>query len=118
VDHLACGVLARDGAKLARLSKALDGQGEPHAVGRVFYYMLPLEVTPSYSVDVSAHEETLTRAISAYRSQMDIGRGGRAILDLLLLDRRAAGSRLHVALAETFLCEDAVGGEADGLFRI
>jgi len=118
VDHLACGILARDAAKLARLGKALDGKGEAHAVQRVYYYMLPAEPRPTFAVDVSEHEETLIEAISAYRSQMDIGRGGRSLLDILLLDRRATGSRLHVALAEPFLCEDVVGGSAEQLFQL
>jgi LmbE family N-acetylglucosaminyl deacetylase len=117
VDHLACGLLAREASKLARLRKALS-EGEPHAVQRLYYYMVPEDVAPSFLVDVSAHEEALRRAVESYRSQMGIGRGTRRILDLLLLWRRSLGQRLHVELAESFVCEDALGGEAELLFSI
>ncbi len=117
VDHLACGLLAREASKLARLRKALP-EGEPHAVQRVYYYMIPETVVPSFLVDVSAHEKLLVRSIEAYESQMRIGRGSRKILELLLLWRRALGQRLHVELAESFVCEDALGGEAEILFSI
>jgi bacillithiol biosynthesis deacetylase BshB1 len=117
VDHLASGLLARDGCKLARLRKALP-EGEPHQVRRLFYYMLPETVTPSYVVDVSMHQETLTRAIQAYASQMPIGRGPQSILDILLAQRRALGSRLHVGMAEGLLSEDVLGGGVETLFAI
>ncbi len=117
VDHLAAGLLARDGCKLARLRRALP-QGEPHQVKRLFYYMLPETVPPSFVVDVSEHEETLTRAIEAYASQMPIGRGPQSILDILLAQRRTMGSRLHVGMAEALLSEDVLGGTVETLFGI
>jgi bacillithiol biosynthesis deacetylase BshB1 len=117
VDHLAAGLLAREGSKLARLRKVLP-ELEPHAVQRLFYYMIPESTEPSFLVDVSAHEEALTRSILAYESQMGIGRGSRKILELLLLWRRSLGQRLHVELAESFVCEDALGGDAELLFSI
>lgn len=117
VDHLACGLLAREASKLARLQRILP-EVEAHSVQRLYYYMIPETVTPSILVDVSAHEKKLSEAIEAYESQMRIGRGSRKILEQLLLWRRALGQRLHVELAESFVCEDAMGGEADILFSI
>lgn len=117
VDHLACGLLAREASKLARLRKALP-DSEPLAVQRLFYYMIPETERSSLLIDVSAHQETLVRAIEAYRSQMTIGRGSRKILELLLLWRRALGQRLHVELAEAFVCEDALGGDVELLWRV
>ncbi len=117
VDHLATGLLAREGCKLARLRKAVP-EREPHQVKRLFYYMLPETVQPSFVVDVTAHEETLTRAIEAYQSQMPIGRGPQSILQILLAQRRSMGARLHVGMAEAVFSEDALGGSVEALFQV
>lgn len=117
VDHLACGMLVREATKLARFRKLLP-EIERHEVRRLLSYMVPDDVKPSYVVDVTAHREQLEAAIRAYESQMQIRRGSRGVLEVLLLWRQHMGLRIRAELAEGFLCEDALGGEADLLLRI
>jgi bacillithiol biosynthesis deacetylase BshB1 len=117
VDHLACGRLVAAACKLARFKK-LFPQEEPHAVRRIFSYMLPDAMAPSVVVNVTAHRDTLTRAIEAYASQMPIQRGQRGALNFLLMFREALGLRAGVELAEAFHCEDPIGGDPELLLRL
>jgi bacillithiol biosynthesis deacetylase BshB1 len=117
VDHLACGLLVREATKLARFRKLLP-ETPRHEVGRLLYYMVPEDRRPSFVVDVSRHEETLVAAIRAYASQLEIRRGRRDVLDVLLLWRRSAGQRIRAELGEGFLCEDSLSLPAELLLRI
>lgn len=117
LDHLACGELALAGAKLARFKKLELGH-EAHNIERIWYYMLPDNLHPSVTVDVSEHRDTLVRAVEAYESQMVIGRGERGIMDMLLLWRRNEGQRIHVELGESFYCEDRLTTTATGLLEL
>ncbi len=117
VDHLATGMLVREATKLARFRK-LFGELPPHTVRRLFYYMLPDDQSPSFVVDVSAHRDALEAAIQAYRSQMEIRRGSRGVLEVLMLWREHMGLRIRCELAEGFLCEDALGGSVEVLMKI
>lgn len=117
VDHLATGILVREATKLARFRRLIP-ELEPHTTRRLFAYMLPESVPASYVVDVSDHRPTLEAAIRAYASQMEISRGERSILDLLLLWREHTGTRIGVELGEGFLCEDVLGGAAEQLYSL
>jgi N-acetylglucosamine malate deacetylase 1 len=117
VDHLATGLIVREATKLARFRKLMP-ELEAHEVRRLLYYMIPDDTKPSFVVDVSAHRATLEAAIEAYASQMQIRRGSRSVLEVLLLWREYMGLRIRAELAEGFLCEDALGGDADLLTRI
>lgn len=117
VDHLACGLIVREATKLARFCRLMPDL-EPHTVRRLFYYMLPDGVEPTFVVDVSAHRARLTRAIEAYASQMEITRGQRSVLELLLLIREHGGLRINAELGETFLSEDPLFGPAETLLHI
>lgn len=117
VDHLATGILVREATKLARFRRLMP-ELEPHTTRRLYYYMLPDTVAPSYVVDVSEHRERLEAAIRAYGSQLEIKRGERSILDLLMLWREQTGTRIGVRLGEGLLCEDALGGGVEQLFSI
>lgn len=111
VDHLACGLAVREATKLARMRKLMPEQ-PAHAVRRLFYYMVPDTEKPSYCVDVSEHRELIERSIRAHASQLSITRGGRGVLDLLMISREQVGLRLGVALAESFIAEDPLFGSA------
>ena len=117
VDHLAAGALANAGSKLARFRK-LFPELEPHAIRRLWYYMVPDHERPSVFVDVTAHRDTLAAAIEAYASQMPIERSGRDILSLLLMMRQNYGLQAGCELAEAFLCEDPIGGDPELLMQI
>jgi bacillithiol biosynthesis deacetylase BshB1 len=116
-DHLATGLLVREACKLARFAK-LFPMIPPHAVQRVYSYMLPDDVKPSWVVDVTAHVDTLEAAVRAYATQLAIDRWNEPILETLRTMRRAVGLRLGVPLGEGFLCEDAVGGSALALLEM
>ena len=117
VDHLATGLLVREATKLSRFRRLMP-ELAPHTIRRLFYYMLPDDVRPSYVVDVSAHEATLRAAIEAYASQMAISRGGRPILEVLMAVRQVQGLRIGAALGESLRCEDALGGAAESLLQV
>jgi len=117
VDHLACGMIVREATKLARFRK-LDLGVDPHTVRRLFYYMLPDALAPSFVVDVSAHRDRLKRSIEAYASQMEITRGERGVLDILMLIREYAGLQINAELGEAFLSEDPLGGDVGLLAKV
>lgn len=117
VDHLACGLAVREATKLARMRK-LFADLERHEVRRLLYYMVPDDQKPSFVVDVSAHVENLEKAIRAYASQLEIRRGGREVLDVLMLWRQHTGLRIRAEYGEGFLCEDTLGGSAELLLQI
>lgn len=117
VDHLATGMLVREATKLARFRKLLP-ELEPHTTRRLYSYMLPETVAPSFVVDVSAHREKLVASIEAYASQLEITRGERPILEILLLWREHVGARIGARLGEGFLSEDALGGDVAHLLAI
>jgi bacillithiol biosynthesis deacetylase BshB1 len=82
IDHLATGELVRAAVKLARI-RGVEPELPAHDVGRLFFYMVPRDRYPTFLVDVSAHMETLERALEAYATQMRIEKLGIAILDVL-----------------------------------
>ena len=88
-------------------------EAEPHAVRRLYFYMLPDDLKPSYVVDVTQHRQTIENAIQCYASQMPIARGPHSAMEFLTLFRRSYGLRIGAELGEGFLCEDQVGGDAE-----
>ncbi len=117
VDHLSCGSLVLAACKLARFRQLMP-ELEPHAIQRLFYYMIPDTEPPSFVVDVSDQESTVRAAIEAYASQMPISRGERSAMDFLLLARSSIGARIGVQLGEGFITHDAMGGGAATLFDL
>lgn len=67
-DHLACGNLVLHGANFAHLAK-LPISGEPHAAQKVLHYFLPMDVMPTFVVDVTEHIEGWMDAVKAHHSQ-------------------------------------------------
>lgn len=116
-DHLATGLLVREACKLARFVK-LFPMLAPHAVQRLYSYMVPDDVKPSWVVDISPHVPVAEAAIQAHKTQLAIERWNEPILETLRTIRRATGLRLGVAQAEAFLCEDAIGGSALALLEM
>jgi bacillithiol biosynthesis deacetylase BshB1 len=117
VDHLACGMVVREATKLARMRK-LHPELPAHGVRRLLYYMVPDTEKSSYCVDVSALRSEIEAAIQAHASQMEIRRGSRSVLELLMMVREQVGLRLGVELAEAFISEDPLFGRADVLLEV
>jgi bacillithiol biosynthesis deacetylase BshB1 len=117
VDHLATGALVRDAIKLARI-RGVESKLPAHDVRRTLYYMVPRDQYPALLVDVSAHMETLVRALHAYETQMRIERQGNSIETILEAYRRYHGIAAGCTHAEAFLVEEALRADADTLFRL
>lgn len=67
-DHIACGNLVLHAANFAHLAK-LPIEGAPHEVRAVFHYFLPLDVSPTFVVDVTDHFKGWMDSVKAHRSQ-------------------------------------------------
>jgi bacillithiol biosynthesis deacetylase BshB1 len=117
VDHLATGALVRDAVKLARL-RGVEPDLAPHDVGRLLYYMVPRDRTPTVLVDVGAQMELLVRALAAYETQMRIERHGNPILDILRAFRRYYGVAAGCTYAEGFLADEPLQADAETLLRL
>jgi len=117
VDHLATGTLVRDALKLARL-RGLEPALPAHDVRRLFYYMVPRDRYPAFTVDVSGEWDTLVRALEAYETQLRIERQGNSILSILETYRRYHGIGAGCTHAEPFLCDEALRADAASLFVI
>ena len=117
VDHIATGNIVRDAVKLARL-RGLARPHPAHEVWRLYYYMVPRNVYPHLAVDVTAELDTLVRAISAYRTQMEIARHGRPILDVLRVYRASLGAVIGCEYAEAFTSDQTLRAGVDLLFEL
>jgi bacillithiol biosynthesis deacetylase BshB1 len=117
VDHLATGAVIRDAVKLARI-RGVEPTLPAHDVQRLFYYMVPRDQYPTFLVDVTAHMETLERALAAYETQMRIERQRHRILEILQTFRRYFGVAGGCEYAEPFMSEEPLVADAETLFRI
>lgn len=115
-DHTATGALVRDALKLARFRRILP-EIAPHDVRRLLYYMPPVGRTPDLVVDVSDQEETIERAVAAYRSQMAIQRRENSIAEILRVMRRSTGILIGKRLGEGFLTDEALEAEPGDWLR-
>jgi LmbE family N-acetylglucosaminyl deacetylase len=116
-DHSAAGRLVRDALKLARFRNVLPDV-PPHDVQRLFYYMVPKDMMPTFIVDVSDVIEDVRRAIAAYESQMKIWRVESSIIELLDTLRRYHGLRIGRRYGEAFLSDEALAFGPDDFFRV
>jgi bacillithiol biosynthesis deacetylase BshB1 len=117
VDHYATGAVVRDGLKLARFRNLLP-ELPPHTVDRIFYYMVPKDVHPTFVVDVTDLREEIRRAIQAYETQMAIRRGEQSILQLLETIRAYHGLRIGRPYAEAFLSDETLRLDPEDFFRV
>jgi bacillithiol biosynthesis deacetylase BshB1 len=67
-DHYKTGQIVANAYNLAHLRKA-PVAGEPHQARAIYYYFLPLGVTPSFIVDVSDHFDDWMAALDCHQSQ-------------------------------------------------
>lgn len=114
-DHWATGQLVRDGLKLARFRNVMP-EVPPHDVDRLFYYMIPKDMLPTFVVDVTDVIEDVRRAIGAYETQMKIWRAENSILELLVALRQFHGIRIGKRYGEAFLSDEALAFGPDHFF--
>ncbi|MCB9030113.1 MAG: PIG-L family deacetylase [Deltaproteobacteria bacterium] len=117
VDHYVAGSIVRDAVKYARLKKILP-DSEPHSVKKMFFYMVPRNITPSLIVDVTDVEAELRAAIRAYESQMSISFKGKAVDDFLMKMRSATGINIGVEFAEAFVTDQFLEFEPKHFFEL
>lgn len=103
-DHWTAGGIVRDGVKLARLEKAIP-ELPRHQIDKLFFYMLPRNISPTVLVDVSEVIERVFEVISCYRSQMSIEFQGTKVKDLLRASRSEAGLTAGMEFAEGFISD-------------
>jgi len=116
-DHSATGRLVRDALKLARFRNVLTELPE-HDVQRIFYYMVPKDMVPTFVVDVTDLIDDIHRAIRAYESQMKIWRVENSILELLDTLRQYHGLRIGRRYGEAFLSDESLSFGPDDFFRV
>jgi LmbE family N-acetylglucosaminyl deacetylase len=116
-DHSATGRLVRDALKLARFRNVLP-EVPPHDVQRLFYYMVPKDMMPTFVVDVTDVIEDARRAICAYESQMKIWRVENSIIGLLDTLRQYHGLRIGKRFGEAFLSDESLSFSPDDFFRV
>lgn len=116
-DHSATGQLVRDALKLARFRNVVP-EIPSHDVQRLFYYMVPKDMMPTFIVDVTGVIEDVHRAIGAYESQMKIWRVENSIIGLLDTLRQYHGLRIGRRYGEAFLSDEALAFGPDDFFRV
>jgi N-acetylglucosamine malate deacetylase 1 len=67
-DHIACGKIVVNAVNYSALRK-LPVTEPPHIIGGLFHYFLPLEVAPTFIVDITKEFEAWIKALSAHKSQ-------------------------------------------------
>ncbi|MCB0319172.1 MAG: PIG-L family deacetylase [Bdellovibrionales bacterium] len=117
VDHYQTGAIVRDAVKFARLKKTVPNH-EPHAVKKLYFYLLPRNIWPNIIVDVSEEAEQLISAIKCYKTQMDISLNGKSIIDILMTTRAAEGVNNGFNYAERFASDQLLELEADDFFKL
>jgi bacillithiol biosynthesis deacetylase BshB1 len=100
-DHIACGKLVVNGANYATLKK-LPVEEPPYAIGALFHYFLPPEVTPTFIVDITDEFETWIKALSAHRTQFLNPDKGRDYLWFLESMARGYGSQVGVKYGQGY----------------
>lgn len=107
-DHWRLGKIVRDAARVARYGGLKDVQGEPHAIGQLFYYAVTPEGEPNsihpILIDVSSSDvvNSWTAAMGAHASQG----ATRNYIDLQLNRARVWGARAGVEYAMALFPND------------
>ncbi len=115
-DHLRCGRMVNEALRFARFRSIMPDK-EAHDVHKIFFYMLPREVKPSFVIDVSDVQERLVEVIRCHESQMSIHRGDKNVLSLLTHAREVTGLYSQTQFSEAFLCEEMLKTDVNNLFQ-
>ncbi len=114
-DHIRCGLMIKDALRFARF-KSIMPDIPAHDVKRVYYYMIPREIKPSFVIDVSDVKEKLIQLIKCHESQMSINRKGKSVLDMLNTYREITGIFAGENFCEAFICEEIIKANIHALF--
>ncbi len=110
-DHVACGRIVVNAVNYAMLRK-LPVDEPRHAIGGLFHYFLPPEVTPTFIVDITNEFDDWIKALSAHRSQFLNPEKSRDYLWFLESMARGFGGQIGVkyglgyAIGEPLKIED------------
>lgn len=112
-DHAATGKLAKSAARYAKF-KGMDMPGDAWLAKRLYYYILPQELKPSFIVDVSEDMDAWARFVKCHESQHQIFEG--QVLEFLKDMRRQGGMFNGFEYAEAFYSDDPIPLDIDELF--
>jgi len=102
-DHQAAGYVVSHGVNFAHL-RALPLEGEPHAVSDIFYYLFPLDLPPTFVVDISDYVERWVDALQCHRSQFYNPHTQRYdAIERFLAVARARGFAMGIGYAHAFI---------------
>jgi N-acetylglucosamine malate deacetylase 1 len=115
-DHQAAGYLVSDGVNFAHLP-ALPLEGEPHTVSDIFYYLFPLDLPPTFVVDISEEVDSWVEALKCHRSQFYNPQTQRYdAIERFLAVARVRGFGLGLAYAQAFIARGPL--HIDDPFRL
>ena len=114
-DHVYTSRIVTQACYIAGLAKIDPGQ-ERFRPSRIFYFMLPHTVQPSFYVDISAQFERKMEAVKAFKSQLfdpaslepQTYLSVPEFLPALESLNRHYGTLIHARYAEAFLCKEAL----------
>ena len=113
-DHIYTSRIVAQACYLSGLAK-INTKQERFRPGRIFYFMIPHTLQPSFYVDISSQFEKKMQAVKAFRSQMfDPGSlepqtylSVSEFLPRLESLNRYYGTLIHTKYAEAFYCKEA-----------
>jgi N-acetylglucosamine malate deacetylase 1 len=115
-DHQVAGYLVSHGVNFAHL-RALPLEGEPHAVSDIFYYLLLLDLSPTFVVDLSEAVDGWVEALKCHRSQFYNPQTQRYdAIERFLAVVRARGFALGLGYARAFIAQGPL--RIDDPFRL
>jgi hypothetical protein len=108
--------MVKDALRYAKF-KGVMPEIKEHDVKRIFYYMIPREMKPSFVINVSSVKDKLVEVIKCHESQMSIKRGKKNVLDMLNVYREMTGLFAGSSFSEAFLCEEILKAEVRDFFK-
>ena len=114
-DHIYTGRIVAQACYLSGLAK-INTRQERFRPGRIFYFMLPHTLQPSFYVDISSQFQKKMQAVKAFRSQMFDPKSLEPQTYLSVPDflpaleglNRYYGTLIQTKYAEAFYCKEAL----------
>jgi LmbE family N-acetylglucosaminyl deacetylase len=91
---------------------------ENHDVRRIFYYMVPRDIKPSFVVNVSDVKDKMVEMIRCHESQLSIHKGSVFVEEMLMKYREVTGLYSQTKFSEAFVCEEVLKADVSELFTL
>lgn len=116
-DHITTGNLVRFGLRYAKFRNIKRKQKE-HLVKRLYYYMIPKDMLPTFVLDVSNYINKWKKALHLYKSQMKPFNEDRNLFELIKSYKVFRGALIGVKFGEGFICDEPLEIDVENLFKI